>query len=100
MKSRITIEVDFENNNEPVIQILQSPDSEDVRDKLIKHFAQQFWGGSWCKIQWKGNPDDFNRIHISPIRPERLKGESALMLEQFHVHDKWLREHDIPVTKS
>lgn len=99
MKSRITIEVDFENGNEPVIQLLQYPDSTDVRDNLLKHFCQQLGGSSWCKIMWKGSPGDFNRIHISPINPNQLKGESAIMLEQHEVHQKWLKNHSKDLRK-
>lgn len=99
MKSRITIEVDFENSNEPVIQILQYPDSTDVRDNLLNYFCQQFGGSSWCKITWKDSPGDFNRIHISPINPNQLKSESGIMLEQHEVHQKWLKNHKADLRK-
>lgn len=88
MKSRITIELDFGNNNTPVIQILHS-DSDDVRDKLISNFAEMLGGSSWCQIKWLdsanidsralGLPD---RIHITPIHPAKFKEQAALMLEQ------------------
>ena len=100
MKSRITIEVDFENGNTSVIQILQCPDSNDVRDKLIKHFTQQLGGSSWCQIKWKDGGHEFNRIHITPISPLELKSQSEIMLEQYNYHDKWLREHAKDVTKQ
>lgn len=91
MKSRITVEVDFDNNNQPVLQILQYPDSDDVRDKLLTHFCQQFGGSSWCKIQWKEGQAPYNRIVISPIKPEELKDESAVMLEQHTVYENWMQ---------
>jgi hypothetical protein len=88
MKSRITIEVDFDNNNSPIIQILKA-DSDDVRDKLVSHFTEQLGGSSWCKIKWNGGYTDadlttpvFSRIHISPIRPEQFKEQATIMLEQ------------------
>lgn len=93
MKSRITIEVDFDNGNTPVIQILQYPDSNDVRDALIRHFTQQLGGSSWCQIKWKEGLSDYNRIHISPISPLQLKEHAEVMIEQYHVHEKWLKEH-------
>lgn len=40
MKSRITIEIDFENNNSPYLNILHIH-SDDVRDKLLKNFLEQ-----------------------------------------------------------
>jgi hypothetical protein len=96
MKSRITIEVDFENGNQPVIQILQTSDSTDVRDKLLSAFCQQFGGSSWCTIKWVSQAPDnpnqntfFNRIHITPIRPEQFKEQAKIMLEQHLVNEKY-----------
>ena len=68
MKSRITIEVDFENGNKPVIQILKQ-NSDDVRDNLIQSFLESFVNSGLCKIQWKASNgiDGIQRIHISPI---------------------------------
>lgn len=95
MKSRITIEVDFDHGNQPVIQILQTNDSDDVRDKLLSAFCQQLGGGSWCEIKWVSqapeNPNQntfFNRIHISPILPEKLVEQANIMLKQAEVN-KW-----------
>lgn len=88
MKSRITIEVDFENGNNPSIQIL-SKDSADVRDNLIKAFYQKLGSSSWCKIEFRqhysdhANPEnDFKRIFITPIPESELKSEAEIMLEQ------------------
>lgn len=87
MKSRISIEVDFDNSNQPIIQILQSSDSDDVRDKLLSHFCQQFGGSSWCQIKWQLNsPDGFNRIFISPIKPNQFKDQANIMLDQHNLN--------------
>lgn len=67
MKSRITIEVDFDNGNQPVIQILHYPDSTDVRDKLLKKFLEDLDRGSLCKLSYEIGGPDFNRIYIRPI---------------------------------
>lgn len=40
MRSKITIEIDFENNNSPYLNILHIP-SDDVRDKLIKNLLER-----------------------------------------------------------
>jgi len=92
MKSRITIEVDFENSNQPIIQILQT-NSDDVRDKLLSAFCQQFGGSSWCQIKWVSQmPDNsnentfFNRIHITPISEKQFKEQAEIMLEQDRVN--------------
>ena len=86
MKSKITIEVDFDNNNLPVIQIL-SQDSDDVRDRLIKSFLQSLQHTSrWCKITYCGEASTFEdatvnkqRWRISPITPNELGSEIQLM---------------------
>lgn len=100
MKSRITIEVDFDNNNQPVLQILKA-DSDDVRDKLVSHFTQQFGGSSWCNIKWvrvndlqpNGYPD-FDRIHITPIREDQFKEQAEIMLKQYELNEKWRKQQE------
>lgn len=94
MKSRITIEVDFENGNKPVIQIL-SKSSDDVRDKLIQSFYQSLQGSSWCKIQFVQDVMDedleraFKRIYITPIPEKEIQNEGAVMFEQFKANEQW-----------
>ena len=89
MKSRITIEVNFEENNRPVIQIL-SEESDDVRDKLIKSFLQSLQHTSrWCKILFMGNQTVYPsngefykevfKWHIVPITPQEMPEEIKLM---------------------
>lgn len=97
MKSRITIEVDFENGNEPIIQIV-SRHSDDVRDNLIKAFYQKLGGSSWCRIVFGSHmtdpdqPDrDIKRIKISPIPSSDLRKESAIMLEQARVEEEYIK---------
>lgn len=89
MKSRITIEVNFDEGNLPVIQIL-SQHSDDVRDKLISSFLQSLQHTSrWCKIIYMGSRSIFgtteadrNPIHcwqIIPITPKDIPEEIKLM---------------------
>ena len=100
MKSRITIEVDFNNGNIPVIQILKSS-SDDVRDKLIQSFTECLNGSSWCQIRWVagGNPIlekdghfTSSTIFITPISPDKLKEHADIMLEQHRVNEEWKKE--------
>lgn len=95
MKSRITIEVDFNNGNTPVIQILKAS-SDDVRDKLIKSFTECLNGSSWCEIRWVagGNPAlekdghfDTSTIFITPINSKNLKAQAEVMLEQHRLNE-------------
>ncbi len=85
MKSRITIEVDFQNGNLPVIQVLSRP-SSDVRDGLIKQFLQSLAHTSrWATITYAGtiNPDEdgsnYDRWVITPITPNQIPQEIKLM---------------------
>jgi hypothetical protein len=93
LQSKITIEIDYENNNEPVIQII-AKDSEDIRDGLIKSFYQKLGGSSWCKIRFAQDLSDssdpekrFKRIFITPIPEKYLKAEAEIMLEQHRVRE-------------
>lgn len=85
MQSKITIEVDFQDGNKPVIQVLLRR-SDDVRDKLIDYFMELLGHeSSWCKIycEHTSYPDDpsgqFQRWKISPISPDRFQEEANIM---------------------
>ena len=89
MKSRITIEVNFEENNLPIIQIM-SQQSDDVRDKLLQSFLQSLQHTSrWCKILYMGNRSVYNpnvaeidhihSWHIIPLAPKDIPEEIKLM---------------------
>lgn len=80
MKSRITIEVDFDNGNIPVIQIIDR-NSDDVRDRLIATFLQNLQHTSrWCKILFVDNIDNTSRRwKIVPITPNEIEEEMKLM---------------------
>lgn len=84
MKSKITIDVDFQN--QPVIKI-QYIESEDVRDKLVKRFLEKFGGVSaWSTHYFMDN----NESWISPIAPENLldQSESIKTIHNFHYPKK------------
>lgn len=84
MQSKITIEIDFENGNEPILQII-CRDSDDIRDKLIKAFLQKLRGSStWCKIYCTHTTDGPGTSFwkISPIGPNDFLPESKIMIEQ------------------
>ena len=95
MNSKITIEVDFENGNEPVIQII-SRNSDDIRDKLIRFFIERLGGdSSWCKIYChsaytsENDVDKFQRWKISPIQSKDFKKEAKAMLEQLRLLEQF-----------
>ena len=84
MKSRITIEVDFDNNNEPFIQVVNNHQSPDVRDKLLTHFRQSMQQGSWLRVEYPEFYEDkecvMMTIHV--IKMNELKEQAEIMLEQ------------------
>lgn len=79
MKSRITIEVDFDNGNEPVI-VLNLHKSDDVRDKLLASFIEKFaHQRSWCKVHYMGENSNGNQYNIIPIEPKDFVEQGGLM---------------------
>lgn len=79
MKSRITIEVDFENGNQPTIMVnLQK--SDDVRDKLLNSFVEKFaHQRSWCKVHYMGEDTTGPLYYIMPIEPKDFVEQGKLM---------------------
>jgi hypothetical protein len=104
MLSRISINLDFANGNEPVIEILHK-DSDDVRDALVKSFFERLGGSSsWCKITFASmeNPsatwskDGIERYSnfktravISAINPAEFKEQSEIMAEQSRLNEEY-----------
>lgn len=78
MKSRITIEVDFENGNRPIIKIVSSG-SDDVRDQLIDKFLSEL-NSRWAKIEYIGQGmNDAYLWKVSPISKKELLKEFDVM---------------------
>lgn len=91
MKSRITIEVDFDTAK-PYIKVVNDKQSDDVRDKLITHFRQMLGHtSSWCRVRFDdtGISTNYNGsilFTIEPITPLDLKSESEMMTEQVRLN--------------
>ncbi len=81
MKSRISIDVD--HDNQPIIKIGYYP-SEDVRDKLVKKFLETF-GGDSCWARFYYDPANaeipYREAAIRPICNYDLPEESKIMME-------------------
>jgi hypothetical protein len=74
MKSRLTIEIDFEDGNKPVIE-MKYESSDDVRDKLIKAFMEGLSSQStWCRAMFYGST-----LKIWPLSHLELGEHSKLM---------------------
>lgn len=79
MKSRITIEVDFDNGNEPVI-VLNHQKSDDVRDKLLSSFIEKFeHQRAWCQVHYMGERLNGTQFNIIPIQPKDFVEQGKLM---------------------
>lgn len=86
MQSKITIEVDFNDNNTPYLRVIHRR-SDDVRDKLLNNFLISLAGeSSWCKIFCDGPtlPDEFH-WKIKAITPDQFDQESEILAEQTRV---------------
>lgn len=84
MRSRISVEVDFDNNNRPVIQVHER-DSDDVRDRLISAVFDKLGHHSrWFRVEFKHNTmtdgDAGSLWHLAPISPEEYDEEIKLMV--------------------
>jgi hypothetical protein len=70
MKSRITIDVD--NDNQPIIRIDYGY-SDDVRDKLVKIFLESFGTASaWSRITFGPSTIDGESATIRPVSPDEM----------------------------
>lgn len=79
MKSRITVDLDEDNN--PIIKIQYSY-SEDVRDSLVKRFLEKFGSQScWARFMFVED-DPAGRVstsHITPITASQIPEQAKLM---------------------
>lgn len=83
MKSRISVEVDFDNNNRPVIQVHER-NSSDVRDRLISAvFDKLAHHSRWFRVEFKHHTMDDGEQgclwHLIPVTPEEYEIEIKLM---------------------
>lgn len=80
MKSKIQIDVDYENN--PIIKI-EYVESPDVRDKLIKRFLDQFgYESCWAFFRFDDSHETTQRtIENSKLAVIRPIKENALELQ-------------------
>lgn len=85
MKSRITIEVDFDNGNAPYIRLIVDRSSDDVRDKLLRAFLEKLGHESvFGKIVCKSDApteENVQRWGIYPIPAEKIQEELSSLPE-------------------
>lgn len=95
MKSKITVEIDFDNGNRPVIQVHER-NSDDVRDRLIDAVFQALGHHSrWFRVEFKHNTmtdgEAGNLWHLVPIDPSEYPEEIKLMI----AHAKTYHDHQV-----
>lgn len=94
MKSKITIEIDFDSGN-PYIRVYNDRESDDVRDKLITFFRQRLGHtSSWCTVRFDDTGISGNcMFEIHPLKPNELQEQSVIMVEQARLNSL----HNVPV---
>jgi hypothetical protein len=97
MKSRITIDLDYDN--QPIITI-EYQASEDVRDKMVGRFLGQFGGdSSWAHFNFESHGDKGNSVaKIRPISAYNLPEEVIPMIGQAqnHIKERQRLQKDFP----
>jgi hypothetical protein len=89
MKSKITIDVDWDN--QPIIKI-EYEDSPDVRDKLVKRFMEGFTGAScWASFYFDQSVEEMinksgKRAKLRPIEPSKLWEHTEMFTETANKH--------------
>lgn len=75
MKSKITIDMDWDN--QPIIKI-EYQESDDVRDKMVKRFMETFGGSScWATFFYDQSISEMtektnSKAQIRPLKPSQL----------------------------
>lgn len=95
MKSRITIDLDWDN--QPIIKIEYSP-SEDVRDKMVKKFLETFGGSSmWAQFSYTWGPDE-SSSRVAIVRP--IPQNIGDLKDQLKLLQKTIDNHSCESTSS
>lgn len=101
MKSKISIDVDFDN--QPIIKI-EYEESPDVRDTLVKKFLETFEGDSrWAQFLFRNGPYSkvVNKIaEIRPIPPKELKFHHEAAKEVSDKYEDLLKEMTKNIVQS
>ncbi len=103
MKSKITIEVDFDQNNTPYIRLLVDKNSDDVRDKLLRAFLEKLgYESVFGKIVCKSDApteENVQRWGIYPIPAEKIEEELSFFkdLSSLQWSDRFFKSQ-IPVS--
>lgn len=95
MKSKITIDLDWDN--QPIIKI-EYNESDDVRDKMVKRFLETFGGDScWALFNFANTVDNLtaNRnAKLRPIPPSELKNYYENMKTAYENWKEWAKSPD------
>lgn len=90
MKSKVTIDIDWDN--QPVIRI-EYNESDDVRDKMVKRFMESFRGDScWATFTFENTVSNLTANRhaiIRPIPPAELKDYHENMRISYENWKKW-----------
>lgn len=90
MLSRITVEIDYNNNGRPYFRVMENATSDDLRDKAITEFRQVFQHQSqWCKVDFgQVQMDGTIQWNVHPIAPEELQQAIEAMQKMLPASNK------------
>lgn len=78
MKSKIT--VDLDHDNQPVLKI-EYRASEDVRDKMVKRLIETLgYSSVWFRFYMQDSVPDGSNSQLRPIKPEEMNSNAQEML--------------------
>lgn len=85
MRSRITMEIDFSDQNKPVIQVSEVS-SDDVRDKIVRSFRDTFgYTSMWCRVIFSSSVENEDKMYtIRPIPPQDILKEAEKMAQSYN----------------
>lgn len=98
MKSRISIDVDYDN--QPVIKI-EYAHSDDVRDKLVSMFMSTFEGNSmYATFYFVGSQENGKTALIRPVPPQLLRRNVEIMDEAASHYERNYVKMEAPPLES
>ena len=81
MRSKITIELDFDLNV-PYIRV-DNVTTDDVRDKILQNFREKLGASSsWMRVEFEHSPSDSTTFRIYAVTPKELEEQAEIMRKQ------------------
>lgn len=81
MLSKVTVEIDYNNQGRPYFRVMENATSDDLKDKAVTQFRRVFnFKSLWCKVDFgQVQMDGTIQWNIHPIPPEELAPHASAM---------------------